>query len=123
MGLLEKLRKKKQANPEQTNELQTAPKTALRLYLENLIGTLESFETGALKVPGIPFDINPKKFLPMIAKQVSDEMLEKLADFILIVAADIRKIRHSEQSVNILESEIIESENEIIANSTELQEK
>ena len=103
MGLLAGLRKKNQASnqaSDQSNDQTTqAQKTELRLYLDRLIERIDSLEMDGAKVPGLPFAVNPKQFLPLIARQVSDEMLEQIADFILIVARDLEDIRAREDSI------------------------
>ena len=123
MGLLAKLRAKKELETA-APETEIKPKTKLRLYLENLISKMGELEMGSVKLPGVPFEINLQKILPTIAKQLSDEMIEGLADFLLIIAKDIQKIRESEKPLLIEvegeNSSVAIETDEIIADSTEL---
>ena len=53
---------------------------------------------------------------------MSDEKLENMADFLLIVANDIKNIRATESAKENLALPPAENENETIADSTELSE-
>lgn len=123
MGLLDGIRKRKAEQSEQQPE---QPKTPLRIYFNNLVAQVDALDMGGAKMP---MGINPKQFIPLIAKNISDEMLEKLADFLIIIATDILKIRHEnpalENNLLVSETAVAESvkENETIADSTELSEK
>lgn len=132
MGLLDGLRKKKKSEKKPQK-----PKTPLRQYVENMVLELENVEVDESNIKGIPFGLgNPTKLLPGIVKNINDEMLEKTADFLLIVAHDIINIRKAEETKllpgevdliendEILDAEDLEvNENEIEPNTTELQKK
>lgn len=125
MGLLDALRKKKSEST-QTDETTPTLKSPLRDYVELLIAQMDHVAGDSVKLPGVPFDINPKKFLPLIAQNVSDEMLESLGDFILIVAKDVERIRaESALKIEIAGEKLLlveKPENETIENLTELSQ-
>lgn len=119
MGLLGKLSRKKQTEPETEQ-----PKTELRIYLENLIEKAKEIDTGTVSISGFP--VNPVAILPMVAKQISDEMLENIADLVVNVANDIQVIkRRREQLLIQRRRELLliaeQSANETIEDFTEIQ--
>lgn len=113
MAFLASLRRKPETNP----EIEIKTKSDLRIYLESLIELAQNNDSGE-KVSVMGMSLNPVVLLPMVSKQVSDEMLETIADIVCQCAKDIDKIRADRQTVLTLEK----GQNETIGNFAQLQE-